>query len=163
MITLLNGAAAFLRKGNDYLLLKRADNRNFAPGIWGGVGGKFEPGELNNPQAAILREIHEESGIVESDITNLTLRYILMHRKGDVIWQSYIYFGETNADPSVVTDEGTLHWIPEDELLNRQFTVTFTHMLRHYLAHKDEERVTVGAAENMGSECVMRWTVIDGF
>jgi 8-oxo-dGTP diphosphatase len=81
MITLLNGAAAFLRKGNDYLLLKRADNRDFAPGLWGGVGGKFEPGELNNPQAAILREIREESGIAEGDINNLTLRYILMAAK----------------------------------------------------------------------------------
>jgi 8-oxo-dGTP diphosphatase len=163
MLTLLNGAAAFLRKGNEYLLMKRADNRDFAPGLWGGVGGKFEQGELNDPQSAILREIREETGIAESDIAGLKLRYILMRRKGDVIWQSYIYFGGTSAEPSVTTDEGELHWIPEDELMNRQYTVTFTHMLRYYLAHKDDERVTVGAAANAGGECVMRWTAIEDF
>jgi 8-oxo-dGTP diphosphatase len=163
MLTLLNGAAAFLRKGGCYLLMKRADNRSFAPGLWGGVGGKFEQGELNNPQTAVLREIREETGIVVNDIANLTLRYIIMRRNGDVIWQSYIYFGETNTEPSVVTDEGELHWIPEGELLKRPFTVTFTHMLRHYLAHKDEGRVTVGAAANVNGECVMRWTAIEDF
>jgi hypothetical protein len=36
-------------------------------------------------------------------------------------------------------------------------------MLQHYLAHKNEESVTVGAAENVNGECVMRWTVIEDF
>jgi 8-oxo-dGTP diphosphatase len=163
MITLLNGAAAFLRRGDKFLLLKRADNRKFAPGLWGGVGGKFENGELNDPHAACLREILEETGIASMEIENLRLRYIILRRKGDVIWQSYIYFGETNAEPSIVTDEGTLHWVPQEELLNRTFTATFTHMLRHYLAHQDEERVTVGAATNVNGECVINWTAVEDF
>jgi 8-oxo-dGTP diphosphatase len=163
MITLLNGAAAFLRRGDDFLLLKRADDRKFAPGLWGGVGGKFESGELNDPQAACLREIYEETGISAEDVHNLSLRYIIMRRKGDVIWQSYIYFGETDTEPSIDTDEGRLHWIPQEELMDRTFTVTFTQMLRHYLTHQYETRVTVGAAANVNGECVMNWTVVEDF
>ena len=109
MITLSNGAAAFLRRGNEYLLMKRADNRKVAPGVWSAVGGHMEYGELNDPQAACLREIEEETGITAAQIRNLTLRYVVMRRYRDVIRQTYIYFGETDAEPGVTTDEGKLH------------------------------------------------------
>lgn len=35
-ITLTNGAAAFLRHGDKYLLMKRAPNRKVAPDVWSG-------------------------------------------------------------------------------------------------------------------------------
>jgi 8-oxo-dGTP diphosphatase len=62
MINISNGAVAFLKRGDDYLLMKRADNRKIALGVWSAVGGKLEPYELNDPQAACLREVQEETG-----------------------------------------------------------------------------------------------------
>jgi 8-oxo-dGTP diphosphatase len=161
MINLSNGAAAFLRSGDEYLLMKRADSRRIAPGVWSAVGGKMERDELNDPQAACLREIEEETGITQ--IRDLTLRYVIIRRYRDTIRQTYIYFGETDEEPSVTTDEGELHWISESELLDRTYTKTFAAMLRHYLTTPDPERVIVGAAENEIGECRMVWSAIEDF
>ena len=70
-------SGAFIIEGNDYLMMKRADNRRIAPGMWGGVGGHAEPNEVNNPKLTCLREIYEESGIEEKDLKKLDLRYIV--------------------------------------------------------------------------------------
>lgn len=76
MITLLNSAAAFLKRDGNYLLMKRAENRKIAPDVWSGIGGRFEPHELNEPQAACLREIKEETGINAGQIRGLVLRNV---------------------------------------------------------------------------------------
>lgn len=108
-ITLTNGTAAFLRHGGNYLLMKRAPNRKIAPDVWSGVGGHMERGELNDPQTACLREIWEETGITAEQIRNLTLRYIIVRRYRDTIWQTYIYFGETDSELTDKTDDGKLY------------------------------------------------------
>ena len=163
MITLTHNTGAFLKRGDSYLLMHRAPDRKFAPGMWSTVGGGVERGEHDDPQAACLREIEEETGIAAGEIRNLTLRYITMRRWGDCISHSYIYFGETDAEPSITTDEGTVHWIPESELLNRTFSVTFRAMLEHYLETPDPQRVVVGVAENDNGACRMVWSAIEDF
>jgi len=52
MITLVNYVAAFLQNDNQYLLMKRADNRKINPGYWSGVGGHIEPHEISVTTAA---------------------------------------------------------------------------------------------------------------
>ncbi|MDR1329970.1 MAG: NUDIX hydrolase [Oscillospiraceae bacterium] len=162
-ITLSNGAAAFLKRGGDYLLMKRASNREISPGVWSSPAGKIERDELNDPQAACLREVQEETGITSGQIRNLTLRYIIVRRYRDTIRQTYVYFGETDAEPSVTTDEGELYWIPERELLDRTYTATFTAMLEHYLHTPDSRRVVVGVAENDNGKCRMVWTAAEAW
>lgn len=76
MITLSIATAAFLKRGSDYLLMKRAPNRKVAPGVWSGVGGHMECDELNNPQKTCLREVLEETGITKEQIQDLKLRYL---------------------------------------------------------------------------------------
>jgi 8-oxo-dGTP diphosphatase len=163
MVNLSSSATAFLKRGDEYLLMKRAKNRKIAPGVWSSVGGKLETLELNDPQAACLREVEEETGITADKICNLTLRYIIVRRYRDTIRQTYIYFGETDAEPSITTDEGELYWIPQNELLNRTYTKTFSAMLEHYLTTPDTERVIVGVAENDNGNCRMVWSAIEDF
>lgn len=164
LIHLLNGAAAFLKRDGHYLLMKRAADKAIAPGVWSGIGGKMEPYEINNPFAACLREIQEETGITQAHIQNLTLRYIVIRQAGQVIRQSYLYFGETDTKTITATQEGALHWIPESALLERTFTQTFEAVLRHYVTMPEEQgRVILGAAENHDGHLFMRWSVLEDY
>jgi len=163
MLTLAHSAGAFLKRGDEYLLMHRAPDRKFLPNIWSVVGGGMERGEMDDPRTACLREIKEETGIEAGEIRDLTLRYIIVRRRGDCVGHSYVYFGETEAEPSVICDEGTLHWVPESALLDREFSTTFRAMLEHYLRTPDPAHVILGAAENDNGECRMIWTKLKDF
>ncbi|MCL2495279.1 MAG: NUDIX hydrolase [Oscillospiraceae bacterium] len=163
MINLAHSAGAFLKRNNEYLLMLRAADRKFLPNTWSNVGGGMESHECENPQAACLREIKEETGIDAGEIRNLALRYIIVRQRGSCVGHTYVYFGETDAEPSVTTDEGTVHWIPESELLNRTLSVTFRAMLEHYLNTPDPAHVIAGCAENDGGKCRMVWAKLEDF
>lgn len=163
-IVLLNSSVAFLKRNGQYLLMKRAMGRKIAPGIWSGIGGHADPEELNSPLSTCLREIFEETGITQNHIFKLELRYIIIRRADDVIRQNYVYFGETDVSDVTDTEEGTLHWIPEAELLEREFTKTYDAMLKHYIKVSDENApVVVGVAENMGGKLHMSWSTVEDF
>lgn len=164
MIVLQNGAAAFLKRDGHYLLMKRSPERTVAPNVWSCVGGHIEPYELNDPRSACLREINEETGIPADHVFNLELRYIIIRRSRDIIRQNYIYFGETDIEEFTDTDEGTLHWIHQSELLDREFTQTFAAMLHHYLHTPDRKgRVVIGVAENSAGKLQMSWSAVEDF
>ena len=164
MITLRNSVAAFLRNNYKYLLMNRAPNRKIAPGVWCGVGGHIEPHEINDPLTACYREIEEETGIQKCQIVSIDLYYIIMRRSKDEIRQSYIYFGETLQTDVTQTDEGTLFWINEKDLLNREYSKTFAAMLEHYAKRSHYDRtVYVGATENDSSKLHINWSRCEDF
>jgi 8-oxo-dGTP diphosphatase len=164
MMDLLIGSAAFLIRDGCYLLEKRAPNRKLFPGLWGGVGGKMEPDELNDPLRTCLREIKEETGITPDKIQNLALRYIITRLAGSTVRQSYIFFGETNAEELTETDEGELFWIPKGELLDRKFSATFALMLEHYVKTPDSlGRIVAGTACNDNGALRMAWHVLEDY
>ena len=152
-------AGAFLKRDGLYLLMKRGLDRKRFPGLWSNIGGGIEAHELYDPQQACLREILEESGIQPHEVFNLELRYVIISRIKDVLRYSYIYFGETDAVELMETEEGTLHWVPEDELLDREYSPTFTAMMRHYLETPEDGRVVIGVVENRGGS--VNWSVAD--
>ena len=165
MIKLRTATAAFLHNNGSYLLMKRSEQKRIAPNVWSGVGGHMEQHELNNPYEACCREIEEETGITGDDIKSLELLYIIVRMKNaDEIYHTYVYFGETMKTETIQTDEGTLHWIPEGELLDREYTKTFAAMLRHYTARRpNDRRVYVGAAGNDSGKLAMNWTLLEDF
>ena len=164
MITLRNGVAAFLRNNDRILLMKRANNRIIAPGVWSGVGGHMEPCEINAPLAACYREIEEETGIVRSRIERLDLLYIITRRRAEEISQSYIYFGETSQTDVIHTDEGELFWVHENNLLKREYSQTFAAMLKHYIARDPlDYAVYVGVAGNADGLLKMNWARCEDF
>jgi len=163
MIILRNSTAAFLRNNGKILLLKRSASKKIAPNVWAGVGGHMEAHEINNPLAACYREIEEETGITQCQISGLTLLYILIRRSVDEIRQTYFYLGETVQTDVIQTDEGELFWIPENELMNREFTQTFTAMLYHHSKRDpNNTAVYVGVADsNNGFK--MNWLRCEDF
>ena len=164
MITLKNYVAAFLQNGNQYLLMKRADNRKINPGFWSGVGGHIEPHEINDPISACYREIEEESGIARDKIVSLDLMYIITRRSKEEIRQSYIYFGKTTISNVIQTDEGVLFWVPYNELFEREYTATYTAMLEHYAKRNQHDyAVYVGVADGDSGRLKMNWARCEDF
>lgn len=65
---LRNMTSIYILREDCLLLLYRVGSRVVEPS-WCGVGGHFEPEELNRPDLCILRELEEETGITPQDIT----------------------------------------------------------------------------------------------
>ena len=61
-IKLRNMTSIYISCGTKILLLYRIGSR-VVPPSWCGIGGHFEPDELNDPRTCVLRELEEETGL----------------------------------------------------------------------------------------------------
>lgn len=114
-----------------------------------GIGGHFEKDELNNPKACVLRELFEETGITESDIGSVNLKYITLRMKNNEIRQNYYYFTELHNTQIDINecDEGTLEWVDMNRVLDREMLFTAKECLKHYLSiGKDDNKLYIGVA-----------------
>jgi len=160
-IRVLSGA--LIIEGNDYLLMKRAETKKIAPGMWGGVGGHAEPNELNSPKATCLREVYEETGIKEKDLENLDLRYIIMSRNNIEITLIYYFiaFSKTRKYEDK-TLEGKLYWINENELLHRPMSFEVRNMVEHYIKEGYKSNgVNVGVVSITENKPTMSWNSLN--
>jgi 8-oxo-dGTP diphosphatase len=117
---MLTYTIAFIRRGNEILLLNRESSTWM--GSWNGVGGKLEKKET--PRDCILREICEETGIILQEITF----------KGIVTWNvdnqyengMYAFVAEVPDTyeymTPIKTDEGILDWKQVDWILHPENT-----------------------------------------
>ncbi|KIL41027.1 NUDIX hydrolase [Gordoniibacillus kamchatkensis] len=152
-------AAALLFNARDELLMmKRSPQRTLSPGLWGAVGGHMEPYELSEPYATVVREIREETGISDEQLHGLRLQYILIRLNGEEIRQQFIYVGRTDAEPSIHTDEGELHWISRDAVLDRPLPFIFRRLLEHYLTYGDASHPWMAVAGRDDGGPVVRFT-----
>ncbi|MDD9269848.1 NUDIX domain-containing protein [Paenibacillus sp. GCM10023248] len=147
MITLRMISTALLWNSRDELLMmKRSMTRTLSPGLWAAIGGHLEPGELNNPRAACLREIYEETGIEHDEIRDLHMRYILLRLNGLEIRQQFFYIGHTDINPRITTAEGDLHWVPRELVLERPLPFIFRSLLEHYFTAPPAPHPWIGSA-----------------
>jgi len=136
---------AFLKNGDNYLLMKRADDRRYYPGVWSGIGGGVKAGEEWRPERACLREITEETGIAADNITNLKMRYIHIspgkfNPGAPYVVIHFVFFGDTNETAFVDTDEGKLYWVPGNEVCGKDYTAAMKRLAEHYFGQgKDDE------------------------
>ena len=80
MIKQRNMTAIFLCQEDKILLLYRQGSK-VVNNVWiGSAGGHFEPEELNDAQACVLRELREELGLGEEDVQDLHLKYIMLRK-----------------------------------------------------------------------------------
>lgn len=126
-------AVAMLFHEDRLLMMKRSPNRTLSPGQWAGIGGHLEPYEMAAPLAACLREVQEETGLTPEDIEGLELRYIVTRLSGTDLRQQFVFAGRAKTDKLSLTEEGELHWIPRDEVLDRDIPYVYRSLLEHYL------------------------------
>ncbi len=131
---LRNMATVYIKKNDKMLLLDRIGSK-VVNRSWCGVGGHFEADELNDARAAVLREMYEETGLTESDLDNLDLRYIALRLVKNELRINYYFFADLK-DSAVINydcNEGILEWVSFDEVNNRKMPYTAQKVMAHYL------------------------------
>jgi len=131
---LRNMATIYIKKDNRMLLLDRIGSK-VVNRSWCGVGGHFQPDELNDAKAAVLREMNEEIGLAETDLDNLDLRYIALRFVKDELRINYYFFADLKDSAKIHydCDEGILEWVLFDEVNSRTMPYTAQRVMAHYL------------------------------
>lgn len=126
--------AIYITRGEKILLLYRIGSRVVGNSYTGSAGGHIEPEEYRTPEACVLRELQEETGLTADALENVRLRYITMRRKDGEIRQNYYFFAELK-DGVCVNDsnEGRLEWHDMNQLDALPMPVTARHVVDHYL------------------------------
>lgn len=96
------------------MLLRNKKEHDLNEGKWVGVGGKLEEGE--NPEDCLLREVKEETGL---SLTSWTFHGVIgFHSDKWPDEEMYLYSADAFYGTLTECDEGTLRFIPEDEVLS---------------------------------------------
>ncbi len=130
---LRNMTSLYLVDGEGLLCLYRQGSRVVNNKYIGTCGGHFEPEELNDPRKCVIREMKEELGLEEGDLDDLRLRYITHRLTGGELRQNYYFFARLNVSKELKSSEGTLRWVPYDQIPELDMPVSAKHMVLHYL------------------------------
>lgn len=105
----------YLIKDHRWLMLLRNKKKNDEnSGKWIAVGGKKEPDET--VEQCALRETEEETGLRVTEL--LPQGTVYFNKNGIDLERIWIYKAVRFSGRLRKTDEGTLCWIPEDEVMN---------------------------------------------
>jgi 8-oxo-dGTP diphosphatase len=102
----------FITHGDDILLLKRGEHKRVFPGRYNGVGGHIERDE--DPLTGAIREMQEETGL---DVTGVRFRGVVHVDAGESSGIMVFFFtAEAASRDFIDSDEGTLKWVPRDQV-----------------------------------------------
>lgn len=149
---LRNMTGTYITNEGSMLMLYRIGSRVVSPS-WCGIGGHFEENELNDPKACALRELYEEAGIKEEDLTDLKLRYITLRNKNNEVRQNYYFFTELKNKELELPNcnEGKLAWIDLDQVMEKEMPFTAKKVLEHYFSTgRYNDKLYAGATTENG-------------
>lgn len=112
----------FIFHGDEYLFLKRKDNKRIDPGRLNGIGGRVDPGE--DYLAAAIRETKEETGY---DISADKIQFCgVVKLEGGYKEDWVMCFFKIKVDTKKIphgfeTEDGKLIWIHKDKVLDSEY------------------------------------------
>lgn len=144
----------FVLNGSDVLLMKRGPHRRVFPNRYNGVGGHIERDE--DPLTCARREIKEETGF---DVHKLQLRAVYNidsgHSTGIVL---FVFVGESDSrDLTVETDEGTLHWLPVQNITDYDLVEDLPVLLPRILSAEQSTPHFIHASYDDTDQLVLRF------
>lgn len=128
--------AIYLLHKSKILLLYRQGGK-VVNNVWvASAGGHFEEKELNDPKRCVIRELEEELGLTEKDLTSFKMRYVALRRTNDEIRQNYYFFAEVSDGEvrNLTSNEGTLKWFDISEIHALEMPYTAKYVIEHYLS-----------------------------
>ena len=152
---LRNMTSLYLVDDSGILCLYRIGSRVANQKYVGSAGGHFEPCELNDARACVLREMQEELGLTESDVEGLRLRYITHRLTGGEIRQNYYFFARLKEERPLTSTEGTLRRVPYGQIPALEMPVSAKHMILHYVREgRFTDKLYAGITEEQGTHFV---------
>lgn len=149
---------AFIFNDDHVLMIKRSLNKKIHPGKWSGIGGHIEMNEFREPRDACLREINEETGLEEADLSNFELHYIVFSKRKNEIWQQFVYIGNSKKKEVSGNTEGELHWISKKEVMNLIMPFTHPYILKHLFNNgANEKEVLIGTSTIISGKKQVIW------
>ncbi|HEX2905759.1 MAG TPA: NUDIX domain-containing protein [Phototrophicaceae bacterium] len=103
----------FVLNGEDVLLMKRSPQRRVFPNRYNGVGGHIERDE--DPLTSVRREITEETGLVVHDVRLRAVYNVDAGEQTGIVL--FVFTAISDSREIIDCDEGTLHWIPRQQVL----------------------------------------------
>ena len=103
--------------------------------VWtGSAGGHFEPEELNDAKACVLREMREELGLMPDDLEGLSLRYVTLRSTNGEIRQNYYFFAKLKdtVEDNLTSNEGTCKWFSPEEIASLEMPFTAKYVVEHF-------------------------------
>ena len=138
---LRNMTSLYILKDDKVLLLYRQGSRVVNDKWVGSAGGHFEPEELNDARACVLREMQEELGLTPDDIFELELRYVTLRRCNGEIRQNYYFFAKLrdDADVNMHSNEGISRWFDLSELNSLEMPFTSRYVIDMRIGCKNSD------------------------
>jgi len=161
MITLKQMSVAFLIHDNKLLMMEKPNDQSFMSGMVVPIGGHLEQNEINNPSEACLREIEEETGLTNDDLTSLELKYIILLIKETEIRLQYVYFSNVKHISVRESEEGKLKWVDINLAGQLKVTATTKYILEHYSRNKGSSDIFVGTMKSIGNEPDITWALLE--
>ncbi len=116
------------------LLLYRMGSKVIKNSYIGTAGGHFEKDELDDARKCVLRELREEVGILENDITNFQMKYITIRLKDNETRQNYYFFAKLiDFSNNIKSNEGKLEWVSYDKIYELDMPHTAKYVIDHYV------------------------------
>ena len=111
-------ANIFIRKDKKYVMLKRSEQKKYAPGFVHPFGGKLDPNE--NPYLGAQREVLEECGIKLKDMKlEAVILEITPHKGMKNDWLIFHFSADYESGEIEETEEGEILYLTNDEILKQ--------------------------------------------